>query len=270
LDPTQGLKERFLKIGQEYRKHVDLVRGVCANVIESRRKANANPEKKMDLIGLFMDLKDEKGNPSFSDKELVDLALNFLIAGRDTTAQALSWTFYCFAKNPKAQEKAIQEINQVLGDAEMPTYDQVKNLTYVKACFLETLRLYPSVPRNTKMAVEDDVLPDGTFVPKGTLVGWSSYSMGRNPLIWGSDAEEYRPERWLEMKNQPSPFQFPAFHAGPRSCLGKNMAELEGTFILACFLKRFKFVATDLSHVCNGSSITLGMDNGFKGKILKC
>jgi cytochrome P450 len=270
LDPTQNLKERFLQIGKDYRKNVHLIRDLCAHVIASRKQVNENPEKKMDLIGMFMDMEDENGNPCFSDEELIDLALNFLIAGRDTTAQALSWTFYCFSKYPKTQQKAMEEIKRVMGNADMPRYELMKNLVYVKACFLETLRLYPSVPRNTKMAVEDDIWPDGTFVPKGSYVAWSNYTMGRCPSIWGPDAEEYRPERWLEMSTQPSQFQYTVFHAGPRICLGRNMAELEGTFILACFLKRYTFEAFDLSRVSNGSSITMAMQYGFKGKIVKC
>jgi fatty acid omega-hydroxylase len=84
--------------------------------------------------------------------------------------------------------------------------------------------LYPSVPENQKYSIEDDVLPDGTTVPAGTHVSWSSYAQGRSTKIWGADAKEFKPERWINENgdlNRFSQGQWPAFHGGPRVCLGK-------------------------------------------------
>ncbi|RKO88952.1 cytochrome P450 [Blyttiomyces helicus] len=143
--------------------------------------------------------------------------------GRDTTAQALSWTFYMLAKNPAAEGRLVEEIMQTLGDVRAPTYDQVKTMRYSNAVFHETLRLYPSVPKESKQALADDVLPDGTIVDAGTYVLWIPYAMGRSRAIWGEDAKEYRPDRWLEEKDlQPSSWEYPVFNGGPRICLGRG------------------------------------------------
>lgn len=95
---------------------------------------------------------------------------------------------------------------------------------YIYFRFYEVLRLYPSVPVNTKVALEDDIWPDGTQVKKGDTIVWSTYALGRSTKVWGPDAKEFKPERWItpngELRRE-SQGQFPAFHVGPRVCLGK-------------------------------------------------
>ena len=87
------------------------------------------------------------------------------------------------------------------------------------------LRLFPSVPNNVKTALDDDVLPDGSRIKKGDSVSWSPYAMARTTKIWGEDARDFKPERWIkpdgELRRE-SAGQWPAFHAGPRICLGKD------------------------------------------------
>ena len=89
------------------------------------------------------------------------------------------------------------------------------------------------------MAIDDDVLPDGTHIPAGTWLVYSAYVMGRLEHLWGKDCLEYRPERLRELKERPSPFLFPAFQAGPRTCLGQNMAYMEMKVVLARVLTEF-------------------------------
>merc|ERR1712151_374515 len=101
------------------------------------------------------------------------------------------------------------------------------------------LRLYPPVPADPKVAAVDDTLPDGTFVPKGSEIAYLPYSMGRLEELWGPDAEAFRPERWIPFI-QPSPFKFPVFQAGPRICLGMNMAILEVKITTVLILQHFK------------------------------
>jgi cytochrome P450 len=187
--------------------------------------------------------------------------------GRDTTAQALSWTFFMLSQNPRALESLLDEIDETLGDSQSPTYDQVKGMKYAKAVFHETLRLYPSVPSNMKTANRDDILPDGTFVPKDTIVSWNLYAMGRTAAIWGDDAKEFKPERWLSMEKQPNSFDYPVFNAGPRTCLGKSMAELEGVYVIVSLLRRFRFDVLEPEKVTYANSLTLPMKNGLKVRV---
>ncbi|KAG0342969.1 hypothetical protein BG000_010862 [Podila horticola] len=156
------------------------------------------------------------------------------IAGRDTTAQGLTWQFYSLMANPRVMRNLVQEIDHVLqGSTENLTYEVLQNgLPYAKAVFHETLRLHPPVPKNVKQAVADDMLPDGTRVYAGDFIGYSNWCMGRNKKVWGEDAEQFVPERWLVPdpencasfgKFKPeSQHKFVSFNAGPRLCLGQQ------------------------------------------------
>src|SRR5690348_11825435 len=100
-------------------------------------------------------------------------------AGRDTTALTLTWQFYSLMANPRILKNVLKELDVVLQGSEIYTYEtMMQELPYLKAVFHETLRLYPQVPRNAKECISDDVLPDGTVIYKGELVGFSTYAMG--------------------------------------------------------------------------------------------
>ncbi len=136
-------------------------------------------------------------------------------------------------------------------------------MKYANAIFNETLRLHPSVPKNVKEAVVDEVLPDGTIVPKGSVVAWSPYVMGRSSAIWGFNAREFYPERWIDNSKVYTSFEYPVFHAGPRMCLGRNLAELEGVFVLVSLYQNYEISAIPNQSVSYGNSLTLPMNQPF-------
>ncbi|KAG0321315.1 hypothetical protein BGZ99_003964 [Dissophora globulifera] len=233
------------------------------DIIRNRRM-NGYDKPQKDLLQLFIDLKDEDGNP-LSDDMLKDSILNFIIAGRDTTAQALSWMFYLMhssSADKNIAQKLRKEIEDVLGD-DLPSYESSKKMVYAEACLYEALRLYPSVPRNLKVCVEDDVLPNGVEIKKGEFFQWSSWTMGRDTATWGPDAKIYRPERWLSGEKA-SPTKFPAFHAGPRTCLGQQFATIEAITIMSTLFKKFSFELVDPdTEPAYGAGLTLPMANGL-------
>jgi cytochrome P450 len=139
-------------------KDIKTVQDFCTKIVKQRRLEN-NSRERFDLLSLFLDAKDINGNP-FSDKELAEHVLNFIIAGRDTTAQALSWTVYYLHKNLEAVKKLVAEIKETLPNGESPSYDQIKKMKYTNAVFHDALRLAPSVPKNSKSVLKDDMLPD--------------------------------------------------------------------------------------------------------------
>lgn len=194
---------------------------------------------------------------------LLLLVLDHLCLGRDTTAQALSWTVFYLITNAGAMEKLLGEIDATLGDAENPTYDQIKGMKYANAVFHEALRLAPSVPKNLKLCLSDDVLPDGTHIPKGANILFSTWCMARDKSIWGSDAETFKPERWIDAKI-PNQFEYLVFNAGPRVCLGKTFAELEGVFALVSIFRNYQVTLSDPKSIIYGNSLTLPMKNGLK------
>ena len=170
------------------------------------------------------------------------------------------------SKNPDVEKKLLQEIESELRDGPL-TYEKVKSLKYANAVFHETLRLHPSVPKNIKQAVKDHILPDGTKVNKGCMVVWSPYVMGRTEAIWGPDATRFKPERWIETEKPFTVYEYPSFHAGPRICLGRNLAELEGVFVLVSLIKKFKIERDVSRKVTYANSLTLPMRGGLWVKV---
>jgi cytochrome P450 len=208
------------------------------------------------------------------DETLVaDSALNYLSAGRDTVAQALTWTFYLLMKHSSPADKVRVEARGRDGDGVMYQGDTVlepeqmtpTKLPYIMAVFYESLRLHPPIPFEIKQAQQDTTLPDGTFLPKTSIVFWSPWAMNRSTLTWGDDAEEFRPERWLaegQLVNR-SAAEFPVFNGGSRLCLGKKMAELIAVQVIATWSNLFEFVPAYEGVRVSRSSLTLPMDGGL-------
>ncbi|KAI8137496.1 cytochrome P450 [Fennellomyces sp. T-0311] len=261
INPLWRVTESLSAVLQPWKKsipaHLDTVNTFAYEVIEQRRQQIAAGEVHKDLLSHFMKAKNQHNEP-LNSQELRDIILNFIIAGRDTTAQALSWTFYNLCNNPRVEAKLVEEINEYI------TSDIEHNSP---ALFYEVLRLHPSVPNNQKYALNDDVWPDGTQIRKGDYVIWCPWAQGRSELVWGPDAKEFKPERWItpdgELKRE-SQGQWPAFHAGPRVCLGQNLATLEALVAIAFLLKRYKFTLVPGQNVTYQSSLTLPMRYGMK------
>ncbi|KAL3571900.1 hypothetical protein D5086_025804 [Populus alba] len=226
--------KRFLNIGSEaaLKKNVKVVNDFVYKLINKkielmRTSKEVSSLKKDDILSRFLQV--TENDPTY----LRDIILNFVIAGKDTTATALSWFIYMLCKNPAVQNKIAQEVREATKVKEITDYaefaasineEALEKMNYLHAAISETLRLYPSVPVDGKICFSDDTLPDGFNVRKGDMVAYQPYAMGRMKFIWGDDAEEYKPERWLKdgVFQQESPFKFTAFQADEdlRGCLG--------------------------------------------------
>ncbi|TYZ62660.1 hypothetical protein PybrP1_002839 [[Pythium] brassicae (nom. inval.)] len=200
-----------------------------------------------DILSLFIRKARELGGAAgaavLHPPTLRSIFLTFVIAGWDTTASAITYTFYELARHPAAQQQVVAELreHQVGADADddVISYDGLKQLRYLDAVVSEAMRLHPTVPANIKVAAADDYLPDGTFVPAGVELLYNTFYMGRNSPVWGDDPLAFRPERWLAMKTRPSAYAFPVFQAGPRACPGRAMALLETKLFVATLLSRY-------------------------------
>ncbi|KAG0336550.1 hypothetical protein BG000_006456 [Podila horticola] len=248
---------------EQIKRDAKIVYDFAYGVIQRRREQGFQKQHK-DLMQLFMEAEDEDDKP-LSTVMLKDTLMNFVIAGRDTTAQALSWMFYLIHRSSARKEileKLQEETDRILKGG-YPTYETTKQQKYAEACLHETLRLYPSVPQNLKVCVQDDVLPGGYKVYKGEKIAWSTWAMGRDTGIWGPDALEFKPERWLTGE-KPSSSKFVSFHLGPRTCLGQQFATIEAITMLSLLLQRFTFelVNPDIepAHI---ASLTLPMAKGL-------
>ncbi|KAF9350244.1 hypothetical protein BGX34_001342, partial [Mortierella sp. NVP85] len=268
MNPLWRITERLGSQGRKMKEAVKVIDTYAYNAIKKRRAETPEEAQKRqgqtgreDLLDLFMKWRDDDGR-ELTDVELRDVFINFIIAGRDTTAQALSWMYYEVMVNPGVEKNIWQEIDKIGNEV---TYEMLtKEMRYCNAVFHEALRLYPPVPRNLKTAVADDVLPNGTKVYAGDRIMFSTYAIGRNRDVWGPQAAEFLPERWFEgnatdiekgvLSNHPRPsdhvwpkvrkesqFKFSSFNAGPRICLGQTFATLEALTVINMISSRFKF-----------------------------
>jgi len=301
-NPMWPFKRFFTWHLWRYPMHVRTVDNYAYSAVRARRAEmrergpeafSSGPGKRTDLLSLYFshkigddfgDNNDENGTDGeekvkksspaeLSDKMLRDILLNFVIAGRDTTAQALSWSLFELSRNPEIQNRARAEVLQEWktmtvtpsDSAAEVSFESLGRMRYLDAVCHETLRLYPSVPKEAKYAQQDDVLPDGFKVHKGDSVCFFPWVMGRTVALWGEDCLVFRPERFLDTP-KPSPFIFTAFQAGPRTCLGQNLALLEMKCVLARLLAVFSFqipkqnaTATAVQTPRYGYSLTLPM-----------
>ncbi|KAH6855194.1 glycosyl hydrolase family 76-domain-containing protein [Chaetomium sp. MPI-CAGE-AT-0009] len=176
----------------------------------------------------------------------VDQILSILIAGRDTTATAMSSVFYFLARNPSAVEKLRAEIGGV--GEEAPTWEQLKHMKYLNNVIKEALRLFSPVATNSRAANKETVLPRGggedgsqpILIPKGTPVRWTSHGLHRNKDVFGPDADEFRPERW-ESDLRVS-WEYIPFSGGPRICLGQQFALTQIAYTLFRFFRTFRAI----------------------------
>ena len=140
----------------------------------------------------------------------------------------------------KQKSRVLDELDAQLAGQEPTLPDLEKNLKYLAATIDESLRLNTPVPVVLKIAVNDDIWPDGTQILAGSAVLFSPYCQARETSVWGDDAGQFKPERWL-VQSAPNAFKYPVFQAGPRICLGKSMALLEIRMLAALLLQRFDF-----------------------------
>lgn len=174
-------------------------------------------------------------------KVIRDQIMAVLLAGRDTTAATLSWTIYHLCKTPEVVKRLRQEILRVVGPfGNKPTYENLKELTYLTHIINETLRMYPAVPYNIRAALEDSSLPSPDGKPpiavlKGDIVVYSALSMQRRRDIYPevsetfADPAVFSPDRWDHWT--PKPWTYVPFNGGPRICVGQNFAMTEMAYI---------------------------------------
>lgn len=167
--------------------------------------------------------------------------LNILLAGRDTTASLLTNVWFMLGKRADLWNKLQAEVAQL--DGALPTFEQLKELKYLKAVLNESLRLHPVVPLNSREATEDTILPVGggpdgrapIFIPKGNIMAWNLYAMHRRKDYYGEDADDFRPERWLDnpetgKKGLRPGWEYLPFNGGARICLGQQFALTEASY----------------------------------------
>ncbi len=243
-----------------YGKRMGARRNIDALIYSLIRERRAEGGDTGDVLSMLLTAQD--GEAGLSDIQVRDNVMTLMAAGHETTANALTWTFYHLSQNPDVCKKLLAELQTVLA-GRAPTVADIPNLPYTDWVISEAMRLYPPVWMMGRRAIEDFDL-GGYHFPAGTLFGLSQWVLHHMPELWG-DPQAFRPERWdpAEIKKVPQWSYFP-FGGGPRICIGMPFAQLEAKLLLATILQHFTPRLAPGFHVQLQPLVTLRAKYGLK------
>lgn len=265
---TLGLVPRWLPLRPNREAHAALrVLDEAIYGTIDRRRSGRHDERDAgtsDLLARLISTPAEHGRTALTDSELRDEMITMLIAGHETVASALTWTWYLLARHPEIDRTLTDEVRAVCGDGPL-TGGMVSRLPYTAAVFQETMRLYPPAWVITRRAREDDVIGDHR-VRKGTLVVLSPYVTHRHPEFWTAP-DRFDPERFLPVGSSERPrYAYFPFGGGPHLCIGNHFAMVEATLIIATVIRRYRVtVAEELPRMVAG--VTLHPRDGLRLRV---
>jgi cytochrome P450 len=233
------------------------------DLIEERKKSG---EEMDDLLGMLLETEYEDGS-RMNNKQLLDESIILIVAGNKTSAVTMTWLFYLLAKHPEIEEKVLESVTNSLGN-EAPSIESLRSLAYPLQVLEETMRMYPVVWLIDREPIEDDEFA-GIKIKKGEDIAAFIYGLHHNPKYW-KNSEKFDPDRFTpENKKEQVPFSYLPFGGGPKICIGKNFAIMEMQFILAMFIRRYKFILSPGQEVGFKPSLTLSPTNGIKVRVQK-
>ncbi|KAF3665272.1 hypothetical protein T459_27153 [Capsicum annuum] len=283
---------RFFSIGSEgsLKKSLHILNNVITEAQEEC--SNINKDETCDYLLRAFTRKVQVNGHILPSSAITGTIRDILLAGRDSVSTSASWFLWLIMNDPRVDRKIVREIIMILRKTrgkdmngskvtnfiEKPcdqetqdqwteeplSYEEINSLVYLHATLLESLRLYPAVPRIVRYAICDDILPDGTYVPAGSDIMLSLYSVGRMKSVWGEDCLEFKPERWLSADetriDMPEDgYKYAAFNGGSRMCIAKYLTYLEMKSAASAILLRYKLSPVPGHQVSQQLSFTLSM-----------
>lgn len=243
-----------------FRKARRTLDSIIMRIIEDRR---ASGEDRGDLLSLLVAARDDDGS-QMTDALLRDEVLTLFLAGHETTANALTWTWYLLSQHPDVAERLHDELDDVLG-GRLPTIDDLERLAFTRNVFTESMRLFPPAWVIGRRATVD-YQADGYAIPAGSIVLMSQFLMHRDQRYF-SAPECFDPDRWTEAARNGRPkFSYFPFGAGPRQCIGEHFAWMEGILVLATLASRWSLQCTDDNQVAMQPLVTLRPKYGMRMK----
>lgn len=254
-----GIAERFQRRqARRFEAARQVLRSAVDYVIAQRRH---HPSEAVDLLSMLMAARDEDTGEGMSDEQLRVEVTTFLLAGQETTALALTWTWCLLSQHPAARQRLEEELDTVLA-GRPPDYDDLARLPYVRMVIDEALRLYPPAWGFSRQALSDDTL-GGFPLPRGWLAFVVPYVLHRLPALW-KDPEAFAPERFAAEHSAERPkFAYLPFGAGPRQCIGNQFALIEAHISLATLAQRYRLALVPGHRVEAWPLITLRPRGGM-------
>jgi cytochrome P450 len=264
----------FLPKVAQSRSALKTLNTIVYGLISERRKEIENSAKDKsapgdDLLSKLIIVQSDDGS-TMTDTQLRDEIITILIAGHETTSNALTWTYYLLSQNPRIERKIFEEIDQVLGgnreDYKQPAISDLPKLKYVEKVFRESMRLYPPVWTMGRFAINDYHL-GGYTIPKGASLMFSQYVMHHDKKYY-DNPESFDPDRWTEEFKMHLPrFSYFPFGGGIRGCVGEPFAWQEGILLIATISCYWSMRVAPNQRVKLQPGITLNPKNGIKMKL---
>lgn len=258
------------------KKASTMIRGVCRDLIHAKqRKLEKDALSDVDILSVALK------SGLFTEEELINQLMTFLGAGHETTASAVTFGIYALCRHPEVQRRLREEVRNNLPSVDEETditSVDIDSLPYLNAVCNEVLRVYSPVPQTVRQAVRDTTV-QGLTVPRGTRFVLAAWGTNLDPKLWGPDAAEFKPERWLSVENggtksvkeasgggSSSNYAFLSFLHGPRSCIGQSFARAEFACLMAAWVGRFDF---ELRHKEQMDEANVAMEQFVTVKAVK-
>lgn len=238
---------------------------IIYRLIEERRRSG---EDRGDLLSMLLLAQDtEVDGGAMTNEQLRDELMTIFLAGHETTANALTWTWYLLSQNPAAEAGLHEELDRVLGDR-VPAFDDVGKLKYTEMVLAESMRLYPPAWALGRLAMKDFEI-GGYRVPAKSLVLMSQFVMHRDPRYF-ADPLKFEPGRWTPAARDSRPqFSYFPFGGGPRRCIGEGFAWMEGILLIASLAQRWQLRLVANHPVALKPVITLRPKHGMRMIVTK-
>lgn len=237
---------------KQFKHSKEIMDSVFTKIISERRK---DTDEHNDLLGMLMSARDEETGTGMTDDELKDEVVTLLIAGHDTVAAALSWTWILLAQNPHVRSQLHDELKASL-DGRSPSLSDLEHLPYVRMIFDESLRLYPPAWGQPRQAIDEDLI-DGYLLPKNAIVSLSQWVTHRHAELWDKP-DVFDPERFTPDKIKARPkFAYFPFGGGSRVCIGQNFALMEAQLAIATIGQRYQIDLVEGQSIVPDPTFTL-------------
>lgn len=237
------------------RKRRAAIQVIDKTIIRFIEERQASGEDKGDLLSMLLMAVDEQDGGQMTNKQVKDEAMTLFVAGHETTANALAWTFYLLGQHPEVERKLVEEIATVL-DGRLPTLADLPRMPYLEMVIKESMRMYPPAWTVSREAQADFEL-GGYTIPKGSIIMMSMYILHHDAHYW-DQPDTFLPERFsaANEENIPKYAYFP-FGGGPRVCIGNQFAMMEAELVLATILQRYQLSLLPNQHIKLNPLVTL-------------
>jgi len=264
LLPFSELLEKLpIPHSRRFHRARDTFNSVIFRMIDERRRSG---EDKGDLLSMLLLARDEDDSGVMTDQQIRDEALTLFLAGHETTANALTWTWMLLSQNPEKAAKLHDELDTVLAGRN-PNFEDVPRLAYTEHVIAESMRLYPPAWTVGRLAIEDHEF-GGYRIPRGSLILASQWVMHRDTRFW-SNADDFLPERWnsVGVKEASQKFIYFPFGGGVRRCIGEGFAWTEAILLLAAIAQHWRLELAPEQKIGLNPMITLRPKHGMRMRI---